>query len=123
MMNRSTKALLLGTSVLLSSGAAPVSANPTSLLLNDTFDTAVPAVFRNAENEFGDFTAGLALRSDIEDRSSESLVPAGALDPFSGGPINSGLAFGADVSIEDQYDKEVPSALEVGVKGELGEDA
>ena len=74
---------------------APGSANPTSLLLNDTFDTNVYAIFGNAEYEFGDFTAGLALRYDIEDRSSESLVPAGALDPFTGGPINPGLAFGA----------------------------
>ncbi|MEP2552003.1 MAG: TonB-dependent receptor plug domain-containing protein, partial [Marinomonas sp.] len=41
---------------------APGSANPTSLLLNDTFDTNVYAVFANAEYEFGDFTAGLALR-------------------------------------------------------------
>jgi iron complex outermembrane receptor protein len=157
---------------------APGSANPTSLLLNDTFDTTVYAVFGNAEYQFGDFTAGLALRYDVEDRSSDSLVPAGALDPFSGGPINPGLAFGAfspvsetykqlqpkvslswqpqpdlnfyanwgigfksggfnnqgssaiidanfvqfigaDVSIQDQYDKEVSSAFEVGVKGEL----
>ncbi len=161
---------------------APGSANPTSLLLNDTFDTNVYAVFGNAEYEFGDFTAGLALRYDIEDRSSESLVPAGALDPFTGGPINPGLAFGAfapvdatfkqlqpkvslswqpspdvnfyanwgigfksggfnnqgssaiidanfvqfigaDVTIEDQYDKEVSSAFEVGVKGEIANGA
>ncbi|MEO9461009.1 MAG: TonB-dependent receptor [Marinomonas sp.] len=161
---------------------APGSANPTSLLLNDTFDTNVYAVFANAEYEFGDFTAGLALRYDIEDRTSESLVPAGALDPFTGGPINPGLAFGAfspvdatfkqlqpkvslswqpnpdlnfyanwgigfksggfnnqgssaiinanfvqfigaDVNIQDQYDKEVSSAFEAGVKGELANGA
>jgi len=161
---------------------APGSANPTSLLLNDTFDTSVYAVFGNAEYEFGDFTAGLALRYDIEERSSESLVPPGALDPFTGGPINPGLAFGAfspvnqtykqlqpklslswqpnpdlnfyanwgigfksggfnnqgssaiidanfvqfigaDVSIQDQYDKEVSSAFEAGVKGEFANGA
>ncbi|MEL6530017.1 MAG: TonB-dependent receptor [Pseudomonadota bacterium] len=161
---------------------APGSANPTSLLLNDSFDTTVFAVFGNAEYNFGDFTAGLALRYDIEDRSSESLVPAGALDPFTGGPINPGLAFGAftpveetfkqiqpkvslswqptpdlniyanwgigfksggfnnqgssaiidanfvqfigaDVAIEDQYEKEVSSAFEVGVKGEVANGA
>ncbi len=161
---------------------APGSANPTSLLLNDTFDTNVYAVFANAEYEFGDLTAGLALRYDIEDRTSESLVPAGALDPFTGGPINPGLAFGAfspveatfkqlqpkvslsyqpnpdlnfyanwgigfksggfnnqgssaiinanfvqfigaDVNIQDQYDKEVSSAFEAGVKGEFANGA
>ncbi len=161
---------------------APGSANPTSLLLADSFDTTVFAVFGNAEYDFGDLTAGLALRYDIEDRSSESRVPAGALDPFTGGPINPGLAFGAftpveetfkqlqpkvslswqptpdlnlyanwgigfksggfnnqgssaiidanfvqfigaDVFIEDQYDKEVSSAFEIGVKGEIANGA
>lgn len=161
---------------------APGSDNPTSLLLADTFDTSVYAVFGSAEYTAGDFTAGLALRYDIEDRSAESRVPASALDPFSGGPINPGLAFGAfspvdatfkqlqpkislswepnpdlnfyanwgigfksggfnnqgssaiidanfvqfigaDVTIEDQYDKEVSSAFEVGVKGEIANGA
>nr|WP_298925398.1 TonB-dependent receptor [uncultured Erythrobacter sp.] len=161
---------------------APGSANPTSLLLADAFDTTVFAVFGNAEYRTGDFTAGLALRYDIEDRSSESQVPAGALDPFTGGPINPGLAFGAfapveetfrqlqpkvslswqpnpdlnfyanwgigfksggfnnqgssaiidanfvqfigaDVVIGDQYDKEVSSAFEAGVKGQFANGA
>ncbi|MEO1220150.1 MAG: TonB-dependent receptor [Pseudomonadota bacterium] len=157
---------------------APGSSNPTSLLLNDEFDTTVYAVFGNAEYAWDDLTIGLALRYDIEDRSSESLVPAGALDPFTGGPINPGLAFGAftpvdetfrqlqpkvslsyqptpdlnlyanwgigfksggfnnqgssaiinanfvqfigaDVSIQDVYDKETSSAFEAGIKGQL----
>ncbi|KEO92056.1 TonB-dependent receptor [Erythrobacter longus] len=157
---------------------APGSSNPTSLLLNDEFDTTVYAVFGNAEYAWDDLTIGLALRYDVEDRSSESLVPAGALDPFTGGPINPGLAFGAfspvsetfkqlqpklsisyqpspdlnlyanwgigfksggfnnqgssaiidanfvqfigaDVTINDVYDKEVSSAFEAGVKGQL----
>ncbi|MEM1053255.1 MAG: TonB-dependent receptor, partial [Pseudomonadota bacterium] len=157
---------------------APGSANPTSLLLNDEFDTTVYAVFGNVEYAWDDLTLGLALRYDIEDRSSESLVPADALDPFTGGPINPGLAFGAftpveetfrqlqpkvsisyqptpdlnlyanwgigfksggfnnqgssaiidanfvqfigaDVSIEDVYDKETSSAFEAGIKGQL----
>lgn len=161
---------------------APGSSNPTSLLLADSFDTTVFAVFGNTEYQFGDFTAGLALRYDIEDRSSESRVPAGALDPFTGGPINPGLAFGAftpveetfrqlqpkvslswtpnpdlnvyanwgigfksggfnnqgssaiidanfvqnlgsEVFIEDQYDKEVSSAFEAGVKGQIANGA
>lgn len=160
----------------------PDSTNPTSLLLADSFDTTVFAVFGNTEYQVGDFTAGLALRYDIEDRSSESRVPAGALDPFTGGPINPGLAFGAfapveetfrqlqpkvslsyqpnpdlniyanwgigfksggfnnqgssaiidanfvqnlgsEVSIEDQYDKEVSSAFEAGVKGQIANGA
>ena len=157
---------------------APGSSNPTSLLLNDEFDTTVYAVFGNAEYAWEDLTLGLALRYDVEDRSSDSLVPAGALDPFSGGPINPGLAFGAftpvsetfkqlqpklslsyqptpdlnlyanwgigfksggfnnqgssaiidanfvqfigaDVTIQDVYDKEVSSAFEAGIKGQL----
>lgn len=158
------------------------SFNPTSLLLNDEFDTTVYAVFGNAEYEWDKLTIGLALRYDIEDRSSQSLVPEDALDPFTGGPINPGLAFGAftpvsqtfrqlqpklsisyqptpdfnlyanwgigfksggfnnqgsaaiidanfvqfigaDVTIEDVYDKETSSAFEVGLKGELANGA
>lgn len=161
---------------------APDSSNPTSLLLNDEFDTSVYAIFGNAEYEFDTVTLGLALRYDIEDRSSTSLVPTDALDPFTGGPINPGLAFGAftpvsetfkqlqpklsfswqpspefnlyanwgigfksggfnnqgsaaiidanfvqalgaDVTIADVYDKEVSSAFEVGLKGEIANGA
>ncbi|MFX4662490.1 hypothetical protein ABTA70_20430, partial [Acinetobacter baumannii] len=36
---------------------------------------------------------GLALRYDSEDRKTSSLVPV-ATDPFTGGPINPGQAFG-----------------------------
>ena len=73
---------------------APNTTNPTSLLLADAFKTDVYAAFASAEYEFSpQFTAGLALRYDIEDRSSSSLVPT-ATDPFSGGPINPGQAFG-----------------------------
>jgi iron complex outermembrane receptor protein len=72
----------------------PNSANPTSLLLADAFKTNVYAAFGSFEYQPTDqFTAGLAMRYDIEDRSSRSLVP-NALDPFSGGPINPGQAFG-----------------------------
>ncbi|WP_379551586.1 TonB-dependent receptor [Qipengyuania sp. DGS5-3] len=159
----------------------PDSSNPTSLLVADAFDTSVYAAFGNAEYQTGDFTAGLALRYDIEDRSSESLVP-NATDPFTGGPINPGQAFGAltpvdatfkqlqpkvslswqptpdlnfyanwgigfksggfnnqgsaavvdanfvqfigsEVTINDQYDKEVSSAFEAGIKGVLADGA
>ncbi|WFL76397.1 TonB-dependent receptor [Altererythrobacter arenosus] len=158
---------------------APTTANPTSLLLADSFDTNVYAAFGNFEYDMGDFTAGLALRYDIEDRKTSSLVP-NVVDPITGGPINPGQAFGsldpasksfkqlqpkvslswqpsananiyanwgigfksggfnnqgsatiidqnfnqfigAGVTIEDQYDKEVSSAFEVGVKGSFAD--
>ncbi|MEM7779757.1 MAG: TonB-dependent receptor [Pseudomonadota bacterium] len=172
----------LGQGVIPQLFNAPDTINPTSLLLADSFDTDVYAAFGNAEYDFGNFTAGLALRYDIEDRSTTSLVPT-ATDPITGGPINPGQAFGtldpasasfkqlqpklslswqptedvnvyanwgigfksggfnnqgsqaiidanfndgvtpgtidADVLILDQYDKEVSSAFEVGVKGNL----
>jgi iron complex outermembrane receptor protein len=74
---------------------APNSSNPTSLLLADEFNTNVYAAFGAAEWKPSDvFSAGLALRYDIEDREANSLVP-NVLDPFTGGPINPGLAFGA----------------------------
>jgi len=159
---------------------APGTSNPTSLLLADSFDTDVYAAFGNVEYDFGDVTAGLALRYDIEDRKTSSLVP-NVLDPITGGPINPGQLFGtldpasqtykqlqpklslswqptpdlniyanwgigfksggfnnqgssaiidtfygdgvtpgtidANVTIEDQYDKETSSAFEVGIKG------
>ncbi|WP_128892353.1 TonB-dependent receptor [Erythrobacter sp. HKB08] len=161
---------------------APGTSNPTSLLLADKFDTDVYAAFGNIEYEMGDLTAGLALRYDIEDRSTSSLVP-NVLDPITGGPINPGQLFGtldpasatykqlqpklslswqpnpdlnvyanwgigfksggfnnqgssaiidtfygdgvtpgtidAGVTIFDQYDKEVSSAFEVGLKGNV----
>ena len=72
----------------------PTSSNPTSLLLADKFKTNVYAAFGSIDYKPSDqFTAGLALRYDIEDRSSSSLVPI-ATDPFTGGPINPGQAFG-----------------------------
>ena len=74
---------------------APTSSNPTSLLLADKFNTNVYAAFGSLEYKPSDqFTAGVALRYDIEDRKSSSLVPT-ATDPFTGGPINPGQAFGA----------------------------
>ena len=157
----------------------PTSANPTSLLLADKFKTDVFAVFGSADYAIGEtFNAGLALRYDIEKRNTSSLVPI-ATDPFTGGPINPGQAFGpltpksktfkqiepkvslswrpnsgtnvyanwgigfksggfnnqgssaiingnfnvptigAGVTVPDQYDKEVSSAFEAGVKGSL----
>lgn len=72
----------------------PGSPNPTSLLLADRFKTDVYAAFGSAEFQPTDqFTAGIALRYDIEERKTRSLVPT-ATDPFTGGPINPGQAFG-----------------------------
>ena len=156
----------------------PTSSNPTTLLLADQFKTDVYAAFASLEYTPNDkFNAGIALRYDIEDRKSSSLVPT-ALDPFTGGPINPGQAFGkltdknarfeqfepkvtvsykpnsdlniyanwgigfksggfnnqgsaqlirdnfvsafgANVKVNDQYDKEWSSAFEGGVKGNL----
>ncbi|QPC99756.1 TonB-dependent receptor [Qipengyuania soli] len=73
---------------------APNTSNPTSLLLNDAFKTNVYAAFGSIDYEVSpQFDVGLALRYDIEDRSTTSLVP-NATDPFTGGPINPGQAFG-----------------------------
>lgn len=156
----------------------PNTTNPTTLLLADEFKTDVYAAFGSIEyNPNEKFNAGIALRYDIEDRKSSSLVPT-ATDPFTGGPINPGQAFGAltdkqarfeqfepkvtlsykpnsdlniyanwgigfksggfnnqgsaqvirdnfvnafgaNVTITDQYDKEWSSAWEAGLKGKL----
>ncbi|MEO0463432.1 MAG: TonB-dependent receptor [Pseudomonadota bacterium] len=70
------------------------SSNPTSLLINDDFSTNVYAAFASLDWDVSDrFTVSLAGRYDIEDRSVSSLVP-NATDPFTGGPINPGQAFG-----------------------------
>jgi len=77
------------------------SANPTTQLYNDAFNTNVYALFASADWEATDrLTIGLAGRYDIEDREVTNLVP-NALDPFTGGPINPGQAFGA---IADQQE-------------------
>ncbi|MDF8334660.1 TonB-dependent receptor [Novosphingobium cyanobacteriorum] len=73
---------------------APDSTNPTSLLLADRFKTDVFAGFGSLEYKPSpQFDLGLALRYDVEKRKSSSLVPT-VLDPFTGGPINPGQAFG-----------------------------
>ena len=72
----------------------PESANPTSLLLSDKFRTNVYAMFGALDYQpTQQFSASFALRYDIEDRRASSLVPD-AIDPFTGGPINPGQAFG-----------------------------
>ena len=89
---------------------APDSDNPTTLLLADRFKTNVYAAFGSVEWKPNDkFDAGVAVRYDIEDRKSSSLVPT-ATDPFTGGPINPGQAFGplADKSARfEQFEPKV----------------
>jgi iron complex outermembrane receptor protein len=73
---------------------APDSTNPTSQLFADKFKTDVYAAFGSVDYEATDaFDIGLALRYDIEKRQVRNLVPL-ATDPFTGGPINPGQAFG-----------------------------
>ncbi len=84
----------LGQGVIKQLYNGPTSANPTSLLLADKFNTNVFAGFGSVEwKPTEQFNAGLALRYDSEDRKTSSLVPI-ATDPFTGGPINPGQAFG-----------------------------
>ncbi len=69
---------------------APGSSNPTSQLFNDQFDTNVYAAFGSVDwKPVEAFTAGLALRYDIERRRATNLVPV-VNDPITGGPINPG---------------------------------
>lgn len=80
----------LGQGVITQLYNPPNSANPTTQLYHDAFDTNVYALFASADIDVTDrFNLGLAGRYDIEDRSVSSLVPA-VFDPFTGGPINPG---------------------------------
>ena len=73
---------------------APDTTNPTTLLLADQFGTNVYAGFASLEYKPApQFTGGLALRYDSESRSADPIVPNVA-DPFTGGPINPGQAYG-----------------------------
>jgi iron complex outermembrane recepter protein len=72
----------------------PSSPNPTSQLFADRFKTDVYAAFGAVDFEVTDaIDLGVALRYDIERRRVRNLVPV-ATDPFTGGPINPGQAFG-----------------------------
>ena len=74
---------------------APGSSNPTSQLFNDAFRTNVYAAFGSIDwKPSAQFTLGIALRYDIEDRSVTNLVPL-VSDPITGGPINPGQSGGA----------------------------
>ncbi len=70
---------------------APGSSNPTSQLFSDKFKTDVYAAFGSIDYAVSDqFKAGVALRYDVEDRSTSNLVP-NVFDPITGAKINPGL--------------------------------
>jgi iron complex outermembrane recepter protein len=70
---------------------APGSNNPTSQLFSDKFKTDVYAAFGSVDYAMSDqFKAGVALRYDVEDRSTSNLVP-NVFDPITGAKINPGL--------------------------------
>ena len=64
------------------------------------------------------FEIGLAGRYDIEDREVRNLVP-NAIDPFTGGPINPGQAFGP---IPDQSESFKQFQPKVSLRYELADD-
>ena len=70
---------------------APGSSNPTSQLFSDKFKTDVYAAFGSVDYTVSDqFKAGVALRYDVEDRTTSNLVP-NVSDPITGAKINPGL--------------------------------
>jgi iron complex outermembrane receptor protein len=86
----------------------PGTTNPTSQLLADNFRTNVYALFGAADWDVSDrFTAGAALRYDIEKRRAIPLVP-NVTDPFTGGPINPGQAFGPLQEKSDRWSQVQP---------------
>ncbi|WP_310497649.1 TonB-dependent receptor domain-containing protein [Sandarakinorhabdus sp.] len=109
----------LGRGVLPTLYNAPGSANPTSQLFNDRFNTSVYAGFGSLDWKPDEkFSAGLALRYDIEDRSATNLVPL-VSDPITGGPINPGQAGGAIAPKSAVFRQLQPK---VTVRYKLGED-
>lgn len=85
----------LGQGVLPTLYNAPGSSNPTSQLFNDRFDTNVYAAFGSLDYKPDDrFSAGFALRYDLEARGARNLVPF-VKDPITGGQINPGQTTGA----------------------------
>ncbi len=95
------------------------SFNPTTQLYNDDFSTDVFAAFASVDWEVTDrFTIGVAGRYDIEKRNVSSLVP-NATDPFSGGPINPGQAFGP---IPDQSETFRQFQPKISLRYELTDD-
>ena len=97
----------LGSGVLPTLYNAPGSSNPTSLLFSDKFKTDVYAVFGSAEYELSDaFTAGVALRYDVEDRTASSRVP-NVNDPITSAKINPGLPATGSIPDKDATFKQL----------------
>jgi iron complex outermembrane receptor protein len=110
----------LGQGVIEELFNGPDTANPTTQLYFDDFSTDVYAAFASVDWEVTPrFEIGLAGRYDIEDRSVTNLVPD-ATDPFTGGPINPGQAFGP---IADQSETFRQFQPKVSLRYELSENA
>jgi iron complex outermembrane recepter protein len=100
----------LGQGVIPQLFNAPGSANPTSQLFSDRFNTDVYAAFGSAEYNFNDtVNIGVALRYDIEDRRVSNRVPL-VNDPITGGPINPGQINGAILDKSEVFKQLQPKA-------------
>jgi iron complex outermembrane receptor protein len=103
----------LGVSTTLYNG--PGSSNPTSQLFNDAFDTSVYAAFGSLDWKPNDaLTVGVALRYDIEDRSTNNLVPF-LTDPITGGPLNPGQV-GGPIPPQDASFKQLQPKVTISYK-------
>ena len=90
---------------------APGSSNPTSQLFNDTFKTDVYAAFGSVDYKMSDmFRAGLAVRYDVEDRTTSNLVP-NVSDPITGAKINPGLPATGGIADKSASFKQVQPKL------------
>ena len=96
-LNRRTGVSLgadLGKGIIKNLYNAPGTTNPTSQLFSDKFDTSVYAGFGSVDwKPMEALTVGVALRYDIEERSTDNLVPF-VTDPITGAPINPGQVNG-----------------------------
>ncbi|MFK7830798.1 MAG: TonB-dependent receptor [Congregibacter sp.] len=98
-----------GAPPILAAYNPPGSANPTSLMFADAFDTQVFALFGSLDFDLSDTLAlSLALRYDREERDVSSRVP-NVTDPITGGPINPGLpAVGMIPDASETFDEWQP---------------
>lgn len=90
----------LGRGALYNLYNAPGTANPTSQLFHDNFNTEVTAVFASFDYATSEnLTLGLALRYDVEDREVTNRVPL-VNDPITGGALNPGQDADGDGALE-----------------------
>jgi iron complex outermembrane receptor protein len=109
----------LGQGVIRQLYNGPNTSNPTTQLYHDGFKTDVYAVFAAADTDLTDrFNVSVAGRYDIEDRRVRSLVP-NATDPFTGGPINPGQAFGPIPAQSETFKQFQPK---ISLRYELSDD-